>query len=421
MQYKNIAIMGAGFISWGGGRDFLRLCVNGLLAQGQNSQYNIYILVPEAKTSHKIKNFFRSVKRLLSGMVKGQIPPYSNPYEIERQAVLDTFGNINGNVKIIFYQNSRDKLISILKEIKADVIMPSMSALGAGFPFPWVGYIDDFQYKYWPQFFSRRHIEMRNRNVKQMLDQAQAVIVNSEAVRSDIGLFYPNTEARIFALPFAPVPVIKWFEEPDQDILKKYSVMGRYFIISNQFWVHKSHITAFKALELLNQMIEEKITIVCTGNTYDHRFPHYFDELQQKIKEIGIAEQIKFLGHIPKLDQIQLMKQAIAVLQPTLFEGGPGGGAIYDAVALGVPAIVSDIPVNREIVGEDICFFTAESFIDMAEKMLSVINRAEIRTISKAQLILKSERRIEQLGQTLIDAMELVMHKKIQSHYNKLE
>ena len=55
------------------------------------------------------------------------------------------------------------------------------------------------------------------------------------------------------------------------------------------------------------------------------------------------------LGFIPKPDQIRLMREAVAVVQPTLFEGGPGGGSIYNAIALGRPVIVSDLPVNREI------------------------------------------------------------------------
>lgn len=43
-------------------------------------------------------------------------------------------------------------------------------------------------------------------------------------------------------------------------------------------------------------------------------------------KKLGIESKIKILGHIPKLEQIELIKNCIAVIQPTLFEGGPGGG-----------------------------------------------------------------------------------------------
>ena len=56
-----------------------------------------------------------------------------------------------------------------------------------------------------------------------------------------------------------------------------------------------------------------------------------------------------FFGLVPKEHQIEIMKRAIAVIQPSRFEGGPGGGSVYDATSLGVRSIVSDIPVNLEL------------------------------------------------------------------------
>ena len=92
----------------------------------------------------------------------------------------------------------------------------------------------------------------------------------------------------------------------------------------------------------------------------DYRFPEHINNLQREIDELGIADQVHFLGHIPKADQIAIMKGSLAVLQPTLFEGGPGGGSVYDAVSLGVPALLSDIPVNREIENEkNLLYFEA--------------------------------------------------------------
>ena len=81
----------------------------------------------------------------------------------------------------------------------------------------------------------------------------------------------------------------------------------------------------------------------------DYRSPDYAGRLVARVQTLGIADACHFLGLIPKLDQIALMREAIAVIQPTLFEGGPGGGAVYAAIGLGQPVIVSDISVNREI------------------------------------------------------------------------
>ncbi len=100
---------------------------------------------------------------------------------------------------------------------------------------------------------------------------------------------------------------------------------GSYFIISNQFWKHKDHLTAFKAIKAL---VAEGVPVklICTGNRTDYRFPEYSKELDTYISENNLQEHIIFLGMIPKNEQIRLLTNSIALIQPTLFEGGPGGG-----------------------------------------------------------------------------------------------
>jgi glycosyltransferase involved in cell wall biosynthesis len=60
-------------------------------------------------------------------------------------------------------------------------------------------------------------------------------------------------------------------------------------------------------------------------------------------------------------------------MQPTLYEGGPGGGATFEAIGMGTPAVVSDIPVNREIDQGGVHFFRAGDAIDLAEKALPIL------------------------------------------------
>ena len=57
------------------------------------------------------------------------------------------------------------------------------------------------------------------------------------------------------------------------------------------------------------------------------------------------------------------MKNSLAIIQPTLFEGSPGGGVLEDAISIGVPAIISDIKVNLEAKKEVNIFFKNYSAI----------------------------------------------------------
>jgi glycosyltransferase involved in cell wall biosynthesis len=116
------------------------------------------------------------------------------------------------------------------------------------------------------------------------------------------------------------------------------------------------------------------------------------------------------LGLIPRLDQIEIMKNACAVIQPSLFEGGPGGGSVTAALALDVPSICSDIPVNRELEGERVTFFKASDASDLAEKMRAALLVKPVRRSAKELLALGRKRRVE-CGKVLWDAVALSMQR----------
>jgi hypothetical protein len=72
--------------------------------------------------------------------------------------------------------------------------------------------------------------------------------------------------------------------------------------------------------------------VVFTGDFYDYRYPGHFHGLVEHAKELGVIQDCHFLGLVPKLEQIGLMRSAMALIQPTPFEGSPGGLAAHDAV-----------------------------------------------------------------------------------------
>ena len=409
----HIAILGNVFVSWGGGIDCLKLYINALLCKSQATELKIYLLIPEEnRFIVKVKNRLRPFKKMLIDISRGKYPHYVID-TIDEKVIMNSFNCFDNKINIVFYTSNKMGLIDALKKINADVVIPAFESLGSNFPYPWVGYLYDFQHKYYPEFFTDREIDNRNRAFSNMLNDAKAVIVNALDVKNDILKYYPEAKARVFNLPFSPVPRGEWLIT--SNTIKEYKLPQKYFIISNQFWIHKSHSTAFEALAILKNQGICDYKIVCTGNTYDYRFPNYFGELNAKIAQLGLTKDISFLGYITKDDQIQIMRNSVAVLQPTLFEGGPGGGAVYDAVALGIPAIVSDIPVNREIGDESILFFNKSSAEDMANQMLSLIKKYENKLIKRQteqELLEQGRIRLEILGKRLFDSVEYVLNSK---------
>jgi glycosyltransferase involved in cell wall biosynthesis len=99
-----------------------------------------------------------------------------------------------------------------------------------------------------------------------------------------------------------------------------------------------------------------EITVAFTGNTNDYRNPHYFTELKAFVEEHNIGSNIKFLGFIDRRDQLQLMNNAIAIIQPSLFEGW--STVVEDAKLMNKFLLVSDIEIHREqLVNSSARFF----------------------------------------------------------------
>lgn len=401
-----VALLGKDF-GWGGGVEFLRHIANGLFAKKNSHHLKIYLLLPIVNKIEVPIDVLRVLKRSLKGTIKNKRPWLALPRADFHDSMLDSFSHTHcGEVEIVYHESSRLGLLRCMKRIKADVALPVNGTLGDGFPIPWIGYVYDFQHRYLPENFDP--IECFNRDISfaKTLRDSKALIVNSKAVKEDICRFYPwIEEKKIFNLPFSPHPHADWLESGGGEVRTKYHLPSKYFLISNQFWIHKDHATAMRALKRVANIYN--VSLVCTGAMDDYRHPGHLEVLKHFIDENRLTLWVQFLGHIPKRDQIEIMKDSLAVLQPTLFEGGPGGGCIYDAVSLGVPVIVSNIPVNKEVVAENVRFFDAGDDESLAAKMIEILE-TNIARPTQEKLLSMGQNNLSSLGDRLIEAIEYV-------------
>jgi glycosyltransferase involved in cell wall biosynthesis len=154
-------------------------------------------------------------------------------------------------------------------------------------------------------------------------------------------------------MPFAVTLPPDWSIDVNL-VRKKFDLEGDYFICSNQFWAHKNHLTVLKALKKMIQS-RKGVSVIFTGKPYDNRNPDYYPSLVSWIKDQGLEGSARFIGFIERKEQLTLMKNSLAVIQPSLFEGW--STVVEDAKALGVPILVSDIPVHREQLPDGYPFF----------------------------------------------------------------
>ena len=395
----HIGVCTQGFVSWGGGVGFIENILVGLTAV-PDKVTKITVFVPAPPT----------LTRRLAGRIKRAVLQPSHAIQhltsadhslVPWQTAPELFAKICSEV--VCYDGTTKNLSQLSTRLQVDVMLPCFSP-AAQFGTPWVGYLYDCQHRYYPQFFETKEVARRDQNFSQMLLSAESVIVNAKSVVDDLNMFFPNKKASIVALPFSPLMRAKSMENIDiltAFVKSKYATGERYLMISNQFWIHKDHETAFKAFALaVKSDLLLNYKLICTGEMNDCRFPGYFHKLQKSLSSLNIRDKVIFTGYVDKLDQLALLNGAALMIQPTLFEGGPGGGAAYDAVALGVPSILSDIPVNLEISDPVVRFFKAGDAQSLAAEIISAIDLNIIRQ-SFVELVKKSNDYARELGLAL--------------------
>jgi glycosyltransferase involved in cell wall biosynthesis len=111
--------------------------------------------------------------------------------------------------------------------------------------------------------------------------------------------------------------------------------------------------------------------VVFTGSQSDPRNKEYFDTLSNFIKANGIEKYIKFLGFIERSEQLSLIANARAVIQPSLFEGW--STVVEDSKAVNQYIILSNINVHREQISENVSFFDPHSPEELANAIRETV------------------------------------------------
>ena len=227
-----------------------------------------------------------------------------------------------------------------------------------------VQWVPDFQEERFPQFFSEAELNARRRRNAKWFARHRHIMVSSEDVRRDLERYYGGYSGHVHVVNFASFPEVSSSSSDIASLRQKYALPERYFICNNQFWKHKNHVTILRALQEI-AVNEVNPPVVLTGKEHDYRDHGYAGSLRALAAELGVADRMRFLGFLPRADQLGLTSGAIAVIQPSLCEGW--SAVVEDAKALGKHVIASDIAVHREQMDRNVDFFPPEDHPRLAE------------------------------------------------------
>jgi glycosyltransferase involved in cell wall biosynthesis len=393
-----IGILCNRFIEWGGGIGFLQLILQGLELSSKKNNITIVLLMPKRESTF-FRYFKNSIKIIFNYFF---FKKFKTKDIIKDSNIINQLVNsVNIKIKLVRYKHTLSNLEKICIKEDIDVLLPSFENLGVNFSIPWIGYIYDFQHKEMPGFFSEKDVKLRDIDFFDMLSNSKSILVNSMKVKSDINRYFEYKTENIFALPFTPFNNRNGHGST-LGVLSKNKIKGKYFVIANQFWRHKDHLTAFLAFASFCSNNSD-YQLVCTGDLSDYRDPSYINMLKDVLISNSIENRVIFTGFLRKVEMLVIIENAICLIQPTLYEGGPGGGAVYDAYAYGFPILLSDIEINDEVIDfGNVIRFEKKNVKDLCDKMQIAILREKVDYSTINAFMLNAN---EELGNQLYNAI----------------
>lgn len=140
------------------------------------------------------------------------------------------------------------------------------------------------------------------------------------------------------------------------------SIKKPYFLYVGNAYPHKN---LERLLEAFNGIRQNDIQLVFVG-----REDYFYKRLKEKVKEMGLVEDVIFYGEANDEELQSLYQNAKALVLPSLMEGF--GLPAVEAMANKCLVVCSDIPALREICGEVAIYFNPYDVNDIVNKMKAI-------------------------------------------------
>lgn len=222
--------------------------------------------------------------------------------------------------------------------------------------------IHDLAFRREPQWFSRPFAAWYNFMIPPICRRSQHILTVSEWIKNEI--------AQTYALPLQKISVVpNGLPQMDYDDTRPYPF--RYLLMTGVFNPRKNADFIFSNKEAL---FKRNFHIVGIGD----KSAIYGQSGQENHPDLHI------LDYVDDKTYYTLLKHADALIYPSLYEGF--GIPVLEAIALGTPVIVPDIPQYRESFAGCPLYYLPGNFDDFLQKLDKIKNyNSPVQDISDVQ------------------------------------
>jgi glycosyltransferase involved in cell wall biosynthesis len=205
---------------------------------------------------------------------------------------------------------------------------------------PYIFTVWDLQHRgqpWFPEVSINGEWEKRERSYGKAVRCASMIFVGTETGKQEVVSFYQVPAERVKVLP-QPTPdfALKAGRKDLARVPQKYGIGKEYVFYPAQFWPHKNHLALLLALDRLRSTWGLSLDLVLVGSDQGN-----LQHVRRAAEDLGLSNQVHFLGFVPQEDLVGLYQNAFAMVYPTFF--GPDNLPPLEAFALGCPVIAGNV------------------------------------------------------------------------------
>ncbi len=216
--------------------------------------------------------------------------------------------------------------------------------------------IYDLIHENFPEFSSPDDKTCTHR--KEILTRADHVICISQETKNDLMSHYQIKDDKISVIHLSDS--FKSIVTIDEDFESR--LPSKYFLFTGNRSAYKNWFFLLRAFQKVRKAHTD-VFLVCTGSPFSPGEKAYLEDL-------GVHSAVRHFSP-NEIQLYSLYKNAVAFIFPSYAEGF--GIPVLEAMRAGTPALLSDIPVFKEIAGDSAAYFPPKDIRSLNSMMVRVL------------------------------------------------
>ena len=232
--------------------------------------------------------------------------------------------------------------------------------------------VHDLAFLLYPHFLTKESARYYG-HIDQAVRWTDHIISVSESTKRDTIEHLGVPEDKITVVYEAANPIFRPLDRAaaKEEVRNRHGVDGPFVLFVSTIEPRKNVPTLLRALHQLQQCYKEDIRLVLAGGK-----GWLFEDAFAVVEDLKLDERVHFLGRVSSDDLLYLYNAAEMLAHPAFYEGF--GLPPLEAMACGLPVVVSDIASLPEVVGDAGLLIDPHNVDELTVGMWRLLNNSDL-------------------------------------------